>query len=274
MGVQSFVPHDLNQLGRPQSSAQVDDAIRAIRDCGVEVFNLDLIYGSQDQTEANWVHTVERALAHRPEELFVYPLYVRSLTGLGRIGRSPAENRRHLYDAARDRILDRGYRQISMRMFRRRDVEYSTQHCCQEDGMVGLGPGARSYTTSLHYGTDYAVSGAGVRAIIRDFNGRGKEQLRQVVYGAVLDLEEQMRRYVIRSLLQTEGLDRMAFQRRFGLDVECALPRCAELIDLQLAAFTPDRLCLNDRGLADSDVIGPWLYSNAVRNRMEAFDLT
>ncbi|QDV44497.1 Oxygen-independent coproporphyrinogen-III oxidase 1 [Stieleria neptunia] len=273
MGVQSFVQRDLNRLGRPQQNHQVDSAIDLIRQSGVEVFNLDLIYGNHDQSEADWVRTVRRALAYRPEELFMYPLYVRELTGLGRTGRSPAENRRHLYGRGREMLLEAGYRQISMRMFRRDDVEYSTQHCCQEDGMIGLGPGARSYTSDLHYSSEYAVSGVGVRKIIADYCQRKTADFSAADYGVWLCRDEQARRYLIRSLLQTDGLDRSAFLENFGRDVRNMLPQVDELVRLDFAKITSQRLTLTVNGLAHSDVIGPWLYSDQVQEQMEQYEL-
>ncbi len=273
MGVQSFVERDLSSLGRPQKNEQVERAIEIIRNCGVEIFNLDLIYGNHDQTESDWLTTVRQALAYQPEEMFLYPLYVRELSGLGRTGRSPAENRRHLYQLGRDLLLDVGYEQISMRMFRRHGVSYPTQHCCQEDGMIGLGPGARSYTSILHYSSDYAVSGQGVRKIIADFNRRDADDFSVADYGVRLDRDEQSRRYLIRSLLQTDGLDRAAFATAFGRDVREQLPQVDELVAEGFAQFSDTALRLNSAGLAHSDVIGPWLYSSAVQSRMEQFEL-
>lgn len=273
MGVQSFVDRDLSHLGRPQNSSDVDNAITLIREAKIEIFNLDLIYGSEDQNESDWIHTVNQALAYQPEELFLYPLYVREMTGLGRTGRSPSENRRHLYQMGRDLVRNAGYTQISMRMFRRKDVEYSTQHCCQEDGMIGLGPGARSYTSDLHYSSDYAVSRAGISKIIGDFNNPETRNLEIADYGVWLTQEDQWRRYLIRSLLQSDGLDRTAFADQFGDDVRNLIPEVDQLVDNNCAKMTPNRLCLTEHGLAYSDVIGPWLYSNPVKSRMEQFEL-
>jgi oxygen-independent coproporphyrinogen-3 oxidase len=54
-----------------------------------------------------------------------------------------------------------------MRMFRRPgDAAGGTEYCCQTDGMVGLGCGARSYTSRLHYSFEYAVGAGQVRSII------------------------------------------------------------------------------------------------------------
>ena len=273
MGVQSLVERDLSRLGRPQSLIQVERAIDLIRRSGVEVFNLDLIYGSKGQTEADWIQTLQKALSFQPEELFLYPLYVRELTGLSRRGRTAAENRRHLYRLGRSLLIEAGYRQISMRMFRREDVEYRTQHCCQEDGMIGLGPGARSYTSRLHYSSEYAVSGDGVRKIIAEYNQRPGESFANADYGVWLDENEQARRYLIRSLLQVDGLDRAAFENQFKQDVCDLLPQVLDLVSGGFTKLTAERIRLNPDGLEHSDVIGPWLYSDAVRHRMEQFDL-
>ncbi len=273
MGVQSFVQRDLSSLGRPQKNEEVERAIELIRESNVPIFNLDLIYGSHDQSESDWIRTLKRALIHRPEEMFLYPLYVRELTGLGRTGRSPAVNRRHLYQLGRDLLLTAGYKQISMRMFRRADVDYSTQHCCQEDGMIGLGPGARSYTSGLHYSSEYAVSGTHVRKIIADFNRRDERDFAVADYGVWLSRDDQCRRYLIRSLLQSDGLELQSFQDRFGSDVRSVIPQVDVLVELEYAEWTDEHLKLNVDGLAYSDVIGPWLYSDAVIARMEEYDL-
>ncbi len=273
MGVQSFVHRDLSSLGRPQKNEDVTRAIDLIRDSGVKVFNLDLIYGSQDQSDADWISTVKQALNHQPEEMFLYPLYVRELTGLGRSGRSPGDNRRHLYQVGRDMLLEAGYRQISMRMFRRADVDYSTQHCCQEDGMIGLGPGARSYTSSLHYSSEYAVSGAHVRKIIAEYNQSDEQDFTIANYGAWLSYDDQCRRYLIRSLLQEDGLNEKAFTARFGTEVRQVIPQVDEVVELGFAEWNNKHLKLNSDGLAHSDVIGPWLYSDSVLARMEEYEL-
>ena len=273
MGVQSFVQRDLSRLGRPQKNDDVYRAIELIRQSEVDIFNLDLIYGTQDQNEENWIRTVQEAIHHRPEEMFLYPLYVRELTGLGRIGHSPGANRRRLYQLGRDMLLAAGDWQISMRMFRRDGVEYSTQHCCQEDGMIGLGPGARSYTTRLHYSSEYAVSGNHVRKIIADFAMRNEHDFAHADYGVYLTRDDQCRRYLIRSLLQSDGLLLQAFHDRFGTDVRVEIPQIDELLELGYAELTPTHLRLNADGIAYSDVIGPWLYSDEVIARMEEYDL-
>ena len=276
MGVQSFSSAELKRLGRPQSNEAVEEAITDIQACDFPIFNLDLMYGVEGQTEQTWLQTLQRAIDIAPDEIYMYPLYVRELTGLGRTGKSPSDQRRTLYLAARDALRTAGYQQQSMRLFRRPSVSSVSEtldYCCQDDGMIGLGPGARSYTRTLHYSSEYAVRQQEVKSIIADFNARGNDEFALADYGAWLDGEEQRRRYLIKSVLRREGLVYPAYQQRFGTELEDDFPQLTELKELDLAECDGNALRLTDEGLSWSDVIGPWLYSAQVVSRMEAFDL-
>jgi oxygen-independent coproporphyrinogen-3 oxidase len=273
LGVQSFVREDLLSLKRPQPAGQVEHACRMIKDAGFAVFNLDLIYGNEGQDRQRWQRSLDSALEWQPEEIYLYPLYVGKLTNLDRSGKRPGDHRRDLNRQARDVLRAAGYRQISMRLFRRADVLRDTDYCCQSDGMVGLGPGARSYTRWLHYSTEYAVGQTGVRRIIEDFNGRNPGHHARADYGIRLDASEDKLRYVIKSLLRAEGVSLPAYAERFDGSPLVDFPHLQELFDLGLATGTADWLRLNDEGLTWSDTIGPWLYSDAVTERMSAYEL-
>ena len=280
MGVQSFATRDLKALARPQRTADVDAACAAIAEAGFELFNLDLIYGMAGQSVDDWLSSLGEAIARGGNELYLYPLYVRELTGLGRTGRRASDHRRHLYRVGRDLLLDAGFEQLSMRHFRRAvDVgapsAHATDYSCQDDGMVGLGPGARSYTAGLHYSTEYAVGQPGVLDIIEDFCDRSRHDVAD--YGVVLDESEQQRRYIIKGLLQSSGLDQTAFEHRFGMSPVAAVPDLAELLaggftqTVQRAGSSV--LQLTDVGVEHSDAIGPWLYSPEVKARMARYEL-
>jgi oxygen-independent coproporphyrinogen-3 oxidase len=274
LGVQSFVARDLVSLKRPQPAGELERACQLIRAAHFSVFNIDLIYGNEGQDEKSWQCSLDQALEWRPEEIYLYPLYIGKLTGLNRSGKHPGERRRELYCQGRDHLRAAGYRQVSMRLFRRWEVVRQTDYCCQEDGMVGLGPGARSYTRSLHYSTEYAVGQTGVRAIIEKFNNRDASFYAQADFGVSLDREEQKLRFLIKSLLRAEGVSRLAYHRRFGSQITTDFPKLGELCELNLVAEDDRYLRLNDEGLMWSDTIGPWLYSEAVTERMGAYELT
>ncbi len=277
MGVQSFLDAEAHAAGRPQKANEVHRALTAIRDSAVPVLNLDLIYGIDGQTASTWDYSLRETLRWRPEEVYLYPLYVRPLTGLGRrsastVEREWDEQRMSLYRQGRDTLRAAGYRQLSMRQFRRADVPMPvTDYCCQDDGMVGLGCGARSYTESLHYSFDYAVSVRGVRAIIEDYLSRPPGDFGYAEVGFALDPTEQRRRWLVKTLLRADGVDRKVWRDRFGSDVLDDFPQLATLADRDWLVDSATMVRLTDEGLAHGDLIGPWLVSGEVRTAMAEY---
>ncbi|GHJ32462.1 coproporphyrinogen III oxidase [Streptomyces hygroscopicus subsp. sporocinereus] len=287
LGVQSFVDAEARSAVRPQRRADVEAALARIREAGIPVLNIDLIYGIDGQTEDSWRRSLDAALAWRPEELYLYPLYVRPLTGLGRkeAGDREAEGdaewdqrRLRLYRSGRDHLLAHGYEQVSMRMFRAGHAPAAGggDHACQTDGMVGLGCGARSYTSALHYSFDYAVEMREIRGIIDDYVSRPAADFARAEHGREMTGDEARRRHLLQSVLQAEGMDPAEYRARFGTDP-------AEDFAAELARFAargwldpdaaPERLRLSAEGLAYSDALGPELFSPAVRTAMAAYDL-
>jgi len=277
IGVQSFLESETRSLGRPQKPAVLHTALGHLAAAGFPVLNIDLIYGIEGQTVATWLQSLEAAIDYAPQELFLYPLYVRPLTGLGRKGRDPSDLRLVQFHAAREFLLARGYRQISLRLFRRHDSplegDGGASYCCQEDGMVGLGAGARSYTSTVHYCTEYAVGRVGIQAILDDFISRPAGHHSFAWYGYELTKPEQKRRYVIKSLLRADGLDEAAYAAWCGSFPLSDLPELAELLDHGLAMRADGHLRLTPEGLERADTIGPWLYSDSVETRMQEYEL-
>jgi oxygen-independent coproporphyrinogen-3 oxidase len=284
IGVQSFDDAEARSVNRPQRAVEVHRALAAIRDSGVPTLNIDLMYGLPDQTATSWQATLDAALGYRPEELYLYPLYVRPLTTLGRREAKQAgavvadefdEIRAARYDQARAHLLAAGYEQVSLRMFRKVGATASPGpvYCCQDDGMIGLGCGARSYTRALHYSSEWAVGARGVRDIIARWIARSDAELAVADYGVWLDADEQRRRWLILSLLSDAGVDRAGFRARFGVDAVAAFPQLGELAARGLATLDDATLALTEDGHARADAIGPWLYSPAMRQRMDGFEL-
>ncbi|MGW4034289.1 STM4012 family radical SAM protein [Streptomyces sp. NPDC004838] len=281
IGVQSFVDQEAKAAVRPQRRAEVESALARIREAGVPVLNIDLIYGIDGQTSRSWRYSLDSALAWRPEELYLYPLYVRPLTGLGRLGtggdHSWDAQRLRLYRQGRDHLLAHGYEQVSMRMFRRADAPASDSpdHACQTDGMIGLGCGARSYTSRLHYSFDYAVRMTEIRGIIDAYTQTSAEDFGRAGVGYEMDEDEARRRHLLQSLLQAQGMETGDYRDRFGRDPEDdfgpELERFTVLGWLDESA-PPGLLRLSAQGLAYSDGLGPELFSPVVRARMAAYE--
>lgn len=280
LGVQSFDEAEARAAVRPQRRAEVESALARIRDTGVANLNIDLIYGIDGQTTDSWYASLDAALAWQPEEIYLYPLYVRPLTGLSRRRDETTDpewddERLRLYRQGRDHLLAHGYQQRSMRMFRRTDAPVTgpDDYSCQTDGMIGLGCGARSYTRGLHYSFDYAVGVPEIRSIIDEYTAT--TDFGHAVHGRAIDADEARRRFLLQSILQADGLVIADYRARFGTVAHQDFP--AELDRLAdrgwLADTTGDLLRLSPEGLAYSDAIGPEFFSPAVRAAMAEYEL-
>lgn len=276
MGVQSFVQDEVKAMGRPQQLSEVERAISELKAANFPLLNLDLIYGAANQTTESWQYSLDRMIEISPEEVFLYPLYVRPLTGLGLKEKTWADFRMRLYLQARDTLLANGYEQITMRQFKRKNAPVfgHNNYYSQENAMLGLGVGARSYTRKLHYSSDYAVGRSGVKQIIGNYNLQSKRDFNSINYGIKLSLEEKKRRYLIKSFCEGNGLLLDRYHLYFGTNVlndfESEL---AEMEKLGLLQISENRLTLSMKGRTLEDVIGPWLYSQSVKESIQKFEL-
>ncbi len=272
IGIQSFLEAEVAAVKRPQRRADVDRALDLLRAADFQTLNLDFIYGIEGQTIDSFLQSLQVAQRWAPEELYLYPLYVRPLTVLGKAARAWDDLRLSLYRAGRDWLKANGYRQLSMRMFRKGSAPAAAApvYRCQEDGMLGLGVGARSTTRGLHYSSEFAVGSRAVRGIIESYAARPSASFTHAHHGFALSAGEQQRRHAILSLLSEDGLDHAAFLARFG--VSSAVLPLKELVEHGLAREAGGALQLTDAGLERSDVIGPWLHSQAVDAAMQQWD--
>ena len=163
---------------------------------------------------------MEKTIAYEPTEIFLYPLYTRPLTGLSKMQQTSTDNRLELYRVGRDFLKKNGYIQTSMRCFRKKNApEIANNYSTTTNGMIGLGAGARSYTSDLHYSTNYAVTRKATKAIIHAYSL--KENFESIDYGFHLDKAEQINRFLIKSLIDGGRLNALSFSQLFGKKVFC-----------------------------------------------------
>ena len=91
LGAQSFDDGLLRSLGRIHSAAQTVEAVRMAREAGFENINLDLMYALPGQTMAQWLDTLERAIALDVRHISAYSLIVEEGTPMAaRVARGEA----------------------------------------------------------------------------------------------------------------------------------------------------------------------------------------
>jgi oxygen-independent coproporphyrinogen-3 oxidase len=280
LGIQSLVAEELRQVNRRFDFALHDRALALIGAAGFPHFNIDLIYGLPGQTLASWRYSLDRAIDSPATSLFLYPLYVRPQTGLAVRGRALDElccpdthDMGRMYDHAALRLAQAGFRQLTMRQFRRDPAcADEDEYRCQEHGMVGLGAGARSYTAGLHYSTPWRMVARNIRAVVDDYVRRLHEGDTAVSHGFVLDDDERRRRFVLQTLLY-DGLDTRAFRGAFGV--------CARATFRDAWEALAEEGCVRDdggvirltaRGVRHADVVGQLFFSERVRALMATYE--
>jgi putative oxygen-independent coproporphyrinogen III oxidase len=115
MGAQSFAPHVLRTLERGHTSDRPVEAAEQARSAGLEGVNLDLIFGTPGETDADWRMTLERALTAGVDHVSAYALTIHDNTAFGRAVSSGAmpdvddDLQRDRFDVAREVLGGAGF---------------------------------------------------------------------------------------------------------------------------------------------------------------------
>ena len=261
MGVQSFNETELKKLKRRPGLGTVVGALENIVEAGFPQFNLDLIYGIEGQTVESFMRSLNTALTYRPNELFIYPLYVRPGTRIN--VRSTDDIGYAIYKSARELLVGQGFVQTSMRRFVRRETTETEFSCCDEV-MLSCGAGGRSYLGNLHYATPYAVRQQAIADEI-DHYIRTTDFM-TAANGFLLSTEEMQIRFIIKNLMYHRGVDLAEYEKRFGEKPDRNLFR--EFTDRGWIEETGRIVRLTEEGMAYSDYIGQAFISPVVRKLM------
>lgn len=82
IGIQSFKESDLLYMNRAHNAQQADYAIKAAQDTGFEKLSIDLIYGTPDLTDSEWLHNLSMVKKLRIPHFSAYALTVEKGTAL------------------------------------------------------------------------------------------------------------------------------------------------------------------------------------------------
>ena len=274
VGVQSFLDSELASLKRRHSSRSVYNCLAMIKEYNFPVLNLDLIYGIPGQTISSLQTSLEEGLKFAPEEIFIYPLYVRRGTGLA--GALVNEYRYDMYWFAQSLLKTAGYTQVSMRRFIKNSPLSSDnglpKESCGFETMLAIGSGGRSYLGKLHFCHPYTADMRVCQKIIADYIDAPDKT--RVTWGYILNEDEQKRRFVIKNILHVQGISPVEYREKFKTELCDDFPILREweeqdYAQAPAAAESSGQIRLTSLGLSLSDYIGPMLVSAEVRQRME-----
>ena len=153
LGMQSAVPHVLAVLDRVHQPGRPEQCVGWAKAAGFRHVSLDLIYGTPGESDADWVTSLDRALAAEPDHISAYSLIVEDGTRLAariRRGELPMPDDDVLADRyliADERLGAAGFSWYEVSNWAARDGSECRHNLLYWTGgdWWGIGPGAHSH---------------------------------------------------------------------------------------------------------------------------------
>jgi oxygen-independent coproporphyrinogen-3 oxidase len=217
LGAQSFHPHLLRVLERAHDPEAIRPAVERARRRGMQV-SLDLIFGVPGQMPEEWATDLAHALTPGPDHLSTYGLTYEKGTRLwkqrqaGQLRPLGEEAELEMYRLAIDTLEAAGFEHYEISNFARpgRRCRHNQVYWTNE-AYYGFGLGAARYV-------------GGVREVnTRDLTGyiRGARAGEPVTrQSEKLDDDERARETMAVQLRRAEGIDREAFRRQTGRELD------------------------------------------------------
>lgn len=239
IGVQSFLDHELEQLGRIHDAQCAHRAVAGAIASGARV-SLDLMYAQPGQTWAQVQSSIDRALQLGPGHISAYTLTVEPDTALGRRSRlglftaMEDDLQAEFIERVTDTLQGAGYARYEISNYARPGQEAVHNSLYWTGGpYLGLGAGAHSY-----------LPAPGLREAVRQENVKAPHTyLEGMMQG---DLRPRFSETLDRAALLADRLW-VGFRPRWGVDLE-ALDAEAGMSGALVQALTPALEALERQG--------------------------
>jgi oxygen-independent coproporphyrinogen III oxidase len=272
LGVQSL-KSDLRESVNRDDNLNIGDIVNSIRRHNLNI-NIDLINGLIGQNAENFMQTLEEIIKFSPETISIYLLSGRNSSLFkSREYLMTTKERYDLFDIYYDYLLNHGYRCESHVKFVKLDNKSTHQQKIYEyQGVetLGIGCGAKSYNSHVHYGLPWYQKRSDAEKLINAYMNQMDFQ-RMPWHGIYMTLDENKRRHMVYSFFLGE-LDIRGYQLRFGSSVfddfgqELAALQANDLID----TLSEDVIVLNQKGRKYTDLVGGLFWSQAMHETFDA----
>lgn len=214
MGVQSLNDAELQFVGRRHSAADVVEAVKSLRESGINNISLDIIYGLPGQTFESWKQSLDLMLALAPEHISAYLLSYEPRTRLGvmlakgKVHEADEELVERMYAYLCRATRKAGYEHYEISNFAKPGFRaiHNSGYWSGRD-YLGLGPAAHSF-----YGGVRGYNPADLNAYI-DHCGTGIH---------VIEQESEANKFndmLITGLRTADGIDLAKIRRSFSAEV-------------------------------------------------------
>jgi len=258
MGAQTFDDERLRFLHRRHTASQVPQAVKILRDAGIQNISVDLMYGFPGETLDDWQRDIDAALALGVEHISAYCLMIEENTPLWKWinengeWRMDEELERQMYELLIDKLTEAGYEHYEISNFAK--PGYRSRHNSsywQDIPYIGLGAAAHSYT--VLEGSPFQ------RTAIRSWNVADIQQyIKAIERGElpseqeVIDADTHYNDRITVALRTCDGLNLTTLSDRHR---RYCLKEAQRFLDDGLLQLHDNRLTLTRKGLFVSDYI-------------------
>ena len=216
LGAQSFDAEQLERLGRIHSAAETERAVEELQAAALTNFNLDLMYGLPQQTQAQALADIERALALQPAHISHYQLTLELGTLFA--GRPPAgmpdsDRSADMQLACQQRLAEAQYTQYEVSAYARAGARcrHNLNYWHFGDYM-GIGAGAHGKCSRIAHG------GLAIERSVRLREPRRYlASLEDGIEWRAVAATELPFEYLLNALRLNDGFEEQEFERRTGL---------------------------------------------------------
>jgi oxygen-independent coproporphyrinogen-3 oxidase len=261
IGVQSFCDAELRRLGRIHTADDARRCVDAARRAGFENISLDLMSGIPGATPDTWLASVRTAIALGPEHVSTYTLTLEPDTPLwrqqaaGQIALPDEDAQIAMYEAGVAALTQAGYEHYEISNFARpgRRSRHN-QIYWRNDEYLGLGAAAHSYLHGWRYWNETDLKA--YRAQSRAASSAADRYPPTAAGAERLDASGTMGETIMLNLRLLQGIDTVAFRRRFGQALESVYAEpVARLQASGLLVWQQQYLRLTPRGIQLSNEV-------------------
>lgn len=250
IGLQSTNDALLKKLGRIHDYAQFLDTFQMARAVGFDNINIDLMSALPDQTLDDYVETLQKVLAFRPEHISAYSLIVEEGTPFYDMDLNlPDEDtEREMYDITEKLLNEHGYARYEISNYAL--PGFASRHNTvywKRDEYLGLGLGASSFL--IQDGMESRLKN------MTDLQGylTGMYGYEDV---SVLSKQESMEEFFFLGLRMMEGVKLEVFKNSFGeAAYQKFVPAIEESIQEGLLCLIGSQLKLTKKGIDVSNYV-------------------
>lgn len=261
LGVQTFHETLLKRIGRKHQASEVIQAIRNLKQCGIQNINLDLIYAIPGQTIDQLKSDLDQAIALEVEHISAYSLIVEEHTQLylaymrDQIKLTDNEIEAQMYEVVMDKLTQNGFKHYEISNYAKSRPSLHNQWYWKNESYIGTGLGAHGYVLGHRYQNTRSIN---------TYIELLQKKEKPVIESHLVTKQEQIEEEMFLGLRLLEGLNIDRVNEKYQLNlIELYQKALNDLLDKGFLEIKGQNLRLTKQGLLmANDVFEQFLLSD------------